>query len=350
MAVGLGNVIVGLPQNAAHLGVILTRWMRFCGSLFCPLIRREGVVKLETESHRWCERYRTVRTVFCTGQGKCPWPPGIPFRSNCCWNILPCGFLPPERQGEALHRYVLGLYDLMERLTGAFPDVLFEGCSGGGGRFDAAMLAYSPQIWCSDDSDAIERLSIQYGTSFGYPVSTVGAHVSACPNHQTGRSTPMGTRGVVAMAGTFGYELDPAKLSEAEKEQVREQIQRFDEYYDLIQNGDYYRLGHWQDNGYYTAWQMVSPNREETLVSVVMARPRVNLGPVCVKLKGLDPDSVYETARMEVFGSPTPPDAGTGPRRNFTGAALMYGGYLLPFLYGEYPSVQIWLRKTTPST
>ena len=114
--------------------------------------------------------------------------------------------LPKERQGEVYHRYVLGIYDLMERFTSSFPNILFEGCSGGGGRFDPAILYYSPQIWCSDDTDGIERLEIQYGTSFFYPISAVGSHVSAIPNHQTGRRTPLATRGVVAMAGSFGYE------------------------------------------------------------------------------------------------------------------------------------------------
>src|SRR5699024_8469688 len=112
--------------------------------------------------------------------------------------------LPPERQGEVTHRYMLGVYSLLERLTQQFPQVLFEGCAGGGGRFDAGVLAYCPKIWCSDDTDAIERLTIQNGTSYGYPVSAVGAHVSASPNHQTGRMTPLETRAVVAMSGTFG--------------------------------------------------------------------------------------------------------------------------------------------------
>lgn len=126
--------------------------------------------------------------------------------------------LPADRQGEVLHRYVLGLYEFLERLGKRYPDMLMEGCSGGGGRFDAGMLYYTPQIWCSDDTDAIERLDIQYGTSFCYPVSTMGAHVSACPNHQTGRSVPLSTRATVAMAGTFGYELDPAKLTSEERQ------------------------------------------------------------------------------------------------------------------------------------
>lgn len=125
--------------------------------------------------------------------------------------------LPADRQGEVSHRYVLGLYDLLERLNCTYPDLLIEGCSGGGGRFDAGMLYYTPQIWCSDNTDAINRLEIQYGTSFGYPISAVGSHVSAVPNHQTGRITPFHTRGVVASAGSFGYELDPALLSDEEK-------------------------------------------------------------------------------------------------------------------------------------
>ena len=150
--------------------------------------------------------------------------------------------LPADRQGEVFHRYILGLYDFLEKLTQRFPNLLIEGCSGGGGRFDAGMMYYHPQIWCSDDTDAIERLEIQYGTSFGYPVSTVGSHVSVCPNHQTGRSVSMKTRGIVAMAGTFGYELDITKLSEDDKEIVKVQVEEFKKYYDLIQNGDYYRL------------------------------------------------------------------------------------------------------------
>ena len=130
--------------------------------------------------------------------------------------------LPPERRGEVFHRYMLGVYKLLDRVTTAFPDVLFEGCASGGGRFDADMLAYFPQIWTSDDTDAVERLTIQHGTSFGYPVSAMGTHVSACPNHQTGRSVPICTRAIVAMSGTFGYELDPSRLSEEDKNDVRE--------------------------------------------------------------------------------------------------------------------------------
>ncbi|MDE7361955.1 MAG: alpha-galactosidase, partial [Oscillospiraceae bacterium] len=150
--------------------------------------------------------------------------------------------LPKDNLGEMPHRYILGLYELLERLTSAFPNVLFEGCSGGGGRFDAGMLYYTPQIWCSDDTDAFERTVIQYGTSFFYPVSAVGSHVSAVPNHQTGRVTPFESRAAVAMAGSFGYELDLGKLSDDEKNAVRGQISRFKKYGTLIHNGLYYRL------------------------------------------------------------------------------------------------------------
>ena len=145
-------------------------------------------------------------------------------------------------QGRVLHDYVLGLYDFLERLVQRYPNLLIEGCSGGGGRFDAGMMYYTPQIWCSDNTDAIDRLRIQYGTSFGYPVSVVGSHVSAVPNHQTGRKTPLHTRGVVAMSGTFGYELNLMKLSEEEKQEIREQIAEYKSYAPIIQNGLYYRL------------------------------------------------------------------------------------------------------------
>lgn len=255
--------------------------------------------------------------------------------------------LPPERQGEVFHRYILGLYRLLNRLTTEFPDVLFEGCSGGGGRFDAAMLSYSPQIWCSDNTDAIERLLIQHGTSFGYPVSSMGAHVSACPNHQTGRNTPLGTRAVVAMSGTFGYEMDLNTLTEAEKQQVREQIKRFDEYYDLIQNGDYYRLSHGKENDYFTAWQFVSSAKDESLVNIVTTKPRSNMKPIYFKLKGLNPEATYAVERQEVFGCQVKQNQTLSGKQehHYSGAALMYGGYILPLMSEEYASVQIYLKE-----
>lgn len=233
--------------------------------------------------------------------------------------------LPPHRQGEASHRYMLGLYRLLEKLTGAFPNILFEGCSGGGGRMDAGMLCYFSQYWCSDDTDAIERLKIQYGTSFGYPIRTVGSHVSASPNHQTGRSTPLKTRGIVAMSGTFGYELDPSKLAEPEKEEIRAQIQAFHRYQPLVFDGDYYRLTNAMTDTFFTAWEFAAQDGSEALLNVVVTDPRVNPSPIHIRLKGLLPEARYRQEDTEQI---------------YSGAALLYGGYTLPIMQGDYPSFQ----------
>ena len=232
---------------------------------------------------------------------------------------------PSARQGEVAHRYYLNLYRLYERLTSAFPHVLFEGCAGGGGRFDAGMLYYNPQIWCSDNTDAIARLSIQYGTSFGYPVSAMGAHVSAVPNHQTGRLTPLSTRGVVAMSGTFGYELDLTKLSEEDLAEIKEQLVRFKEIQPLVHNGLYYRLSNVDDSIHYVAWQFVSPEKDRSLLNIVVTNPLANSAPVHIRLKGLDSDAVYSVNGE--FECP--------------GSALMNVGYTFEQLTGDYPSRQI---------
>ena len=253
--------------------------------------------------------------------------------------------LPACRQGEVTHRYVLGLYDLLERLTREFPDVLFEGCSGGGGRFDAGMLAYHPQIWCSDNTDPIARLTIQEGTSYGYPVPAMGSHVSASPNHQTGRSTPLGTRGVVAMSGTFGYELDPGLLSQEEKDEIRRQIDRYHDWQDLIREGDYYRIQSVDKARPYGAWEFVSPGRDQVLLNVVLADVSSNPRPLHLHLKGLDPQGRYRIERAGFYGcNARLPHA---PDRIFTGGELMYGGYTLPILLGNYPSVQICWKSVT---
>ena len=233
--------------------------------------------------------------------------------------------LPPERQGEAAHRYMLGLYGLLERLTTEFPQVLFEGCSGGGGRFDAGMLHYFPQIWCSDDTDAVERLKIQYGTSFGYPIRTMGSHVSAVPNHQTGRTTPLNTRAIVAMSGSFGYELDPGKLGDGEKEEIRGQIERFFQPRDLIFYGDYYRLTNAMTDDFFTAWQFAAKDGSAALLNVVVVAPKANPYPMHVRLKGLHPEAMYKETE-------------TG--RVYSGAALMYGGITMPIMTGDYPGFQ----------
>ena len=238
--------------------------------------------------------------------------------------------LPKERQGEVYHRYVLGVYDLMERFTSTFPDILFEGCSGGGGRFDPAILYYSPQIWCSDDTDGIERLEIQYGTSFFYPISAVGSHVSAISNHQTGRKTPLKTRGVVAMAGSFGYEMDLNLLSPDEKEVVKEQVEDYKKYYDLIHNGDYYRLVSPQGDSDFTAWQFVSGDKAKTLVHVVITHVRANAPDLWFKLRGLAPEKCY---RLEENG------------RIYSGSALMNAGISIPMVMGDYPAVQMELTE-----
>ncbi len=197
-----------------------------------------------------------------------------------------------ERSGERYHRYVLGVYDLLERFVKRFPDILLEGCSGGGGRFDAGMLYYSPQIWCSDNTDAMNRLDIQYGTSFFYPASSIGAHVSACPNHQTGRTVSLSTRADVALAGSFGYELDLRLLSDEEKMQVTQQIKEFHEYYDLTHEGDYYRLTD-RENKSFAAWEFVAQNQSRALVEVVKKDAWGNPLPVHVPVKGLDDNAMY---------------------------------------------------------
>ena len=197
--------------------------------------------------------------------------------------------LPAARQGEVFHRYVLGVYDILERLRRDYPDLLIEGCSGGGGRFDAGMLYYTPQIWCSDNTDAVDRLRIQCGTAFCYPVSTIGAHVSAVPNGQTGRDTPMETRGVVAMCGTFGYEMDLGRCSREEKETVREQVETYKRRAALIAGGDYYRLTDPFQDPPFTAWAIVASDKREALVSLVTGSARAAQPFPVLRLRGLDP-------------------------------------------------------------
>ena len=200
-----------------------------------------------------------------------------------------------EYQGKVCHKYVLGVYELYERLTSRFPHVLFESCASGGARFDPGMLYYAPQGWTSDDTDAIERLKIQYGTSMVYPVSCMGSHVSASPNHQTNRVTPIETRADVAYFGTFGYELDLLKLSEEEKAEVRRQIAFMKENRELIQKGIFYRLKS-PFEGNETAWIIVSEDQKKALVGYYRVMQPVNIGFVRLKLKGLKEDTCYKVS------------------------------------------------------
>ena len=230
--------------------------------------------------------------------------------------------------GKVTYDYVLGVYDFLEKLTQRYPDILIEGCSGGGGRFDAGMLYYTPQIWCSDNTDAVDRLRIQYGTSFFYPISAVGSHVSAVPNHQTGRCTSLHTRGVVAMAGTFGYELSTGKLTEEEKEEIKEQIRQYKRYSELIQNGSYYRLSNpFQDAC--AAWLFVAEDKKTALLNVVLLENHGNMTITYIKLNGLAADALYE-------------DVETG--KCYYGSALMRGGLPMPAEKKEYPAYQMEFR------
>ncbi len=212
--------------------------------------------------------------------------------------------LPPEKQGEVFHRFVLGTYEIMDRLTSDFPHLLLENCSGGGGRFDAGMLYYSPQIWTSDDTDPIERLTIQFGTSLVYPASTMGAHVSA--SKRTGYETKTN----VALWGTFGYELDPDKLTEEEITEIKEQAKRYHKYYDVIHYGDLYRLESPFENWDRCAWQFVSEDKKEALVTAVQIKQDI-LGFKMLRLQGLKSDSIYK-------------DEATGD--TYSGAYLMNAG------------------------
>ena len=233
--------------------------------------------------------------------------------------------LPGERQGEVFHRYMLGVYEMMERLVTRYPNLLFENCAGGGGRFDAGMLYYSPQIWCSDNTDAIDRLKIQYGTSFGYPISTMGAHVSVCPNHQTGRTTPFETRAVVASAGTFGFELDLEHLTPEEKEMAKKQILEYKQIEHLVQTGDYYRLSNPFHNDDYVLWQFVSKDKKETIVNGVQLRNEPNPHIHLIYPEGLLAEEHYK-------------DTATGAV--YTGAALMKAGIPLPVGEGDYQPIK----------
>ena len=236
---------------------------------------------------------------------------------------LGSAFLGKQNQGELCHRYMLGVYELQERLITEFPELLLENCSGGGARFDPGMLYYSPQIWCSDDADAIERLSIQEGTSLLFPLSTMGAHVSDCPNHTVGRVTPFATRGNVALAGTFGYELDITRIAQADRQQIPGQVALYHKYNDLVRSGDYYRIASYRDNHLYDCYSIVAKDQSEALVTFVQVLGRPNMHSRRVSIPGLDLQKKY---RIE------------GTDTVLHGDTLLHAGLQIPNMWGDYQS------------
>lgn len=236
--------------------------------------------------------------------------------------------LSEEQQGETAHRYILGLYEFLERMTTEFPDILFESCSGGGGRFDPGMLYYMPQVWASDNTDAVSRMKIQYGTSLVYPISTIGAHVAAVPNHQTGRITSLETRGNVAMSGIFGYELDLTHLSEEEKEVMKKQVTFYKEYRQLIQFGEYYRLKS-PFEGNQVSWMFVGKRKEEALVFYSRFMAEASAAFRVLKLTGLDPNGEYEVEGKIIGGD----------------VLMSIGLYIDTDMWGDYASKLIYLKK-----
>lgn len=238
--------------------------------------------------------------------------------------------LPPERQGEVFHRYVLGLYWIMEQLISRFPNILFESCSSGGGRFDAGMLYYMPQTWCSDNTDALCRMRIQYATSLIFPPITMGAHVSESPNQQTGRITSMETRGRVAMSANLGYELDLAKCTKRELEQIADQVRFYKDIRETIQFGTLYRIQN-PFSGNLASWNFVSGDGRD-VVAFWFGILCEGAQPVkLLKLKGLDPDACYEnTETKEVYG----------------GDELMYSGISIPLEKQDFRSMCYRFRRT----
>lgn len=251
--------------------------------------------------------------------------------------------LPSDRQGELYHRYVLGVYEMQQRLLDEFPDLLLENCSGGGGRFDPGMLYFSPQIWCSDDTDAIERLAIQESTAMIYPLSSIGAHVSVCPNHTVGRVTPFDTRAIVALAGTFGYELDITKLSDEEKRQVRIQTAYYHKLNDLVREGVYYRLASYQCNNFYDSFQICSPDGLKSLVFYVQVKSEPNQQSRFIKLKGLKEDALYRIKELDLTKETESDDVAEGKILN--GSVMMNAGICIERMWGDFRAKLLYIEQ-----
>lgn len=237
--------------------------------------------------------------------------------------------LPPERQRETGHRYILGLYYILETLTNKYKDILFESCSAGGGRFDPGMLYYMPQTWTSDDTDAIERIKIQYGTSIVYPLITMGCHVSAVPNHQVGRITSIETRGNIALSGNFGYELDISKLTDKEKDIIKKQIEIYKDISDIIINGRLYRIKSPFD-GNDASWIIVSEDKERAVFFYCQSLSEPNPIFKRIKLLGLDENFLYEVVET---------------KEKYKGEQLMYAGLNLPNFNRDFESILLRFKK-----
>lgn len=246
--------------------------------------------------------------------------------------------LAADQTGEFYHRYVLALYEMQERLITEFPKLLLENCSGGGARFDPGMFFYSPQIWCSDDTDALERLAIQEGTALIYPLSTMGAHVSVCPNHAVGRVTPFRTRGYVALSGTFGYELDITKLAPEERSQIPHQIELYKKYSDLVRNGDYQRILSWSDGRDADCWASLSKDRKSALVTFVQVLNHPNYKTRFIKVQDLKEDSKYRVS----FPNENRND---WPDQILTGRTLAKAGFALRRDWGDFQAKLIYIEE-----
>ena len=226
---------------------------------------------------------------------------------------------------------MLGVYDLLERLTQNYPHLLIEGCSSGGGRFDAGMLYYEPQIWTSDNSDPTERILIQYNTSFAYPLSAISAHISPSPNHSNGRSTPLNTRAVVAMTGAFGYELDVGALSDEEKQEIARQTVFYKAHYELFSKGEYFRLTD-PYKGNIAAWSYVSEDKKQAFAGIMRKFAHNNSIPFIVRMQGLCEEGLYRVlVNGEEYGKP------------LSGSALMYAGLRFPYKKCDYEAFSVEL-------
>ena len=246
--------------------------------------------------------------------------------------------LPPDQMGEFYHRYVLAMYEMQNRLVTEFPYLLLENCSGGGARFDPGMLYFSPQIWTSDDTDAIERLSIQEGTALMYPLSCMGAHVSVCPNHAVGRNTPFKTRGYVALSGTFGYELDITKLSKEDRMEIPNQISLYKKFNEIIRQGDYYKIASFRENNLYDSWISVSEDKSKALMTFVQVLNHANYKTFIIKIPGLDENATYKITYPDEDQKEFPPIS-------LTGRTLKKAGLSINRMWGDFAAKLIYFEK-----